>query len=40
MTNLAIGFIAGAVCAVAFPPVYAYVAAKLAAVKEKIGRKV
>lgn len=39
MINFAIGFVAGAVCAVSFPPVYTYVAAKLAAVKEKLGRK-
>lgn len=36
MINLAIGFVAGAVCAVAFPPVFTYVKAKLGALKAKL----
>jgi hypothetical protein len=37
MINFALGFIAGASCAVLFPPVFKYVAAKLAALKAKLS---
>lgn len=39
MINLAIGFAAGAACAVIFPPVYRFAAAKVAAVKAWLSSK-
>lgn len=37
MINFAIGFITGAALAVMYPPVFRFVAAKVAQVKSKIG---